>query len=145
MRRTRSLLFVLLILVLGAPVRAQPELVIVTENPKQYHRASCALLRDRSQLMAMNRGQAEARGYKPHAACDPSNPAAPASPGDTRDQPQPPVYVYTAEGDTRYHRESCAKLPKERKKVLLEEAGKKLWPCSVCRPPVRKRSPAIPT
>ena len=144
MHSTRSLLPLLLMIALGAAARAQAELVIATENPKQYHRASCPLLRERSQVTAMNRGQAEARGYKPHPACDPSNPAAQPVAGDAREPPQPPVYVYTAEGDTRYHRETCARLPKDRKKVLLEEAGKKLWPCSVCRPPVRKRSPAIP-
>lgn len=125
----------------------QSELVIVIESTKQYHRPSCVFVRNAPKdVIAMNAGQAESRGYKAHPACDPSNPAnrAAPAPGNTSPERQPAVYVYTAAGDNRYHRETCAKLPKERKKVLLEEAGKKLWPCPTCRPPIRKRTPAVP-
>ena len=94
----------------------------------------------------MTAGQAEARGYKSHPACEaPANASAADSPrSGSEKEPSAKVFVYTAKGDTRYHKESCAKLPKERRKVALEEAGKELWPCPVCRPPIRKRTPAIP-
>ena len=128
--------------------RAQSEMVVVTERTKEYHRPSCAQVRSGKGVIAMTRGQAQSRGFKAHAACDPANPASDAAQSGSegsQDERQPPVYVYTAPGDSRYHRETCEKLPKEtRKKVLLEEAGKKQWPCSVCRPPIRKRTPAIP-
>lgn len=129
---------------------AAQELVIVTESTKQYHRPACAVVREAPKdIMAMTVGQAEARGYKAHRACDPANPAnkvAQPAPGSTAGSaPQPPIFVYTAPGDTRYHRETCAKLSKDRKRVSLEEAGKKHWPCAVCRPPIRKRTPAIPS
>jgi len=144
-----TLLAVILILLSSTFTPAvQPELVIATERTKQYHRASCPVVRDDPKdVIAMNVGQAESRGYKAHPACDPSNPANKTSsaPGSTA-QPQrkAPVHVFTAAGDTRYHRETCAKLPKDRKKVLLEQAGKTLWPCPTCRPPIRKRTPAVP-
>jgi hypothetical protein len=145
----RCALPVILILLLSASPRLlQPELVIVIESTKQYHRASCELLRKQPKdVIAMNVGQAELRGYKEDPACDPSNPAnkretAPGSMSPSERAAR--VYVYTAAGDTRYHRETCAKLAKPRKKVLLEEAGKKLWPCPTCRPPIRKRTPAVP-
>ena len=127
----------------------QGELVVVTESTKQYHRPSCPLVRDGKDVLAMSVGQAELRGYKAHPRCDPANANA-ASPAQTAARTAPggeqpaPVFVYTAAGDTRYHRETCQNLSKERKKVRLEAAGKKLWPCSVCRPPVRKRTPAVP-
>ena len=121
----------------------QGRLVIVTESTKEYHRPSCPLVRDGKQkdIIAMNVGQAEGRGYKAHPACASESDAAGASTGEDK---AAPVFVYTADGDTRYHKETCSRLGKARKKVALEEAGKKLWPCSVCRPPVRKRTPAIP-
>lgn len=126
----------------------QGQLVIVTESTKQYHRPACPIVRDgkTKDIIAMNVGQAELRGFKPHPDCHSAAAASaqPAPGGRNGDRPRAPVFVYTAEGDKRYHREKCARLAKERRKVSLEEAGKKLWPCSVCRPPIRKRTPAIP-
>lgn len=143
-----GVLSAILIFVASTVVRSlQPELVIVIESTKQYHRPSCPLVRKAPKdIIAMNVGQAASRGYKAHPACDPSNPAsrAASAPGSTSPERQPPVYVYTAAGDNRYHRETCARLPKERKKMRLEDAGKKLWPCPTCRPPIRKRTPAVP-
>ena len=34
----------------------------------------------------------------------------------------------------------CEKLEAGATKTTLEEAGKKHWPCPVCKPPVRQRS-----
>jgi hypothetical protein len=136
---------VFILLAFATSVSAQGQLVIVTENTKQYHRPSCPLVRDGKDVIAMTMGQAEARGFKSHTACEATAAANdPAAGNGTSGRRQPAIFVYTAEGDTRYHKESCAKLPKERRKVALEDAGKKLWPCSVCRPPIRKRTPAIP-
>ena len=149
MHCARQLLAIAFLLTVAAAAFAQPELVVVTERTKQYHRPSCPLVREgKIEVTAMTVGQAEARGFRAHPVCDSSNPAnkqaqSASEPGSSSDR-QAPVYVFTAAGDTRYHRETCAKLPKERKKVLLEEAGKKLWPCPVCRPPIRKRTPAVP-
>jgi methylphosphotriester-DNA--protein-cysteine methyltransferase len=139
----------LILLAFASAASAQGQLVIVTERTKQYHRPWCPVVRDGKQndIVAMNLGQAELRGFKPHPACESATPpaGAPTGPGATAVQePQRAIYVFTAAGDTRYHKENCARLPKARKKVRLEDAGKKLWPCSVCRPPVRKRTPAIP-
>jgi hypothetical protein len=141
------LIFAGLILLAFGTASAQPELVVANPDTKQYHRPSCALVRNGANVVAMNVGQAEARGYKSHPQCDPANvandPAQPAPGRASSDEPQPTVYVYTAAGDARYHRETCAKLAKEHRKVALEQAGKKLWPCSECRPPIRKRTPIV--
>ena len=127
---------------------SQGRLVIVTESTKQYHRPSCPVVRDGRQkdIVAMTVGQAELRSYKAHPACESEESASDGGAGQSGDagKNQPPVFVYTAPDDTRYHKETCTRLGKNRKKVALEEAGKKLWPCSICRPPVRKRTPAIP-
>jgi hypothetical protein len=148
MLSARFMVAIAILLTVRAAVAAQGQLVIATENTKQYHRPSCSIIRDGKQkdIVAMNVGQAKLRGYKPHPAChsdDSANSTSPVTGQSGGEQPRP-VFVYTAPNDTRYHKENCARLGKERKKVALEEAGRKLWPCSLCRPPVRKRAPAIP-
>lgn len=147
MHAARSTLAFAILLAVPCATAAQGQLVIATEGTRQYHRPSCPLVREGKQqdIVAMNLGQANARGYKPHPACHSED--AGNETGSTEEpapERQPRVFVYTAPNDTRYHKENCAKLGKERRKVALEEAGKKLWPCSECRPPVRKRTPAIP-
>lgn len=128
----------------GVGASAQPELVIQKEGTKVYHRPGCEAVRDGKGVLALTRGQAEARGLKPHAACDPAasrNTGAPAPSDD------PPTFVYVDESRSKYyHLEKCSKLQKGAKRVALEAAGKTLWPCPRCRPPIRKRSaaPAIP-
>lgn len=113
---------------------SQRELVIVREGGKQYHRPGCPLVRDGKGVVVLSRGGAEARQMKPHPECDPSDPrnAVDAAP------PAAPVYVYT-DRSKYYHREKCAKLGAEAKRVTVEEAAKKLWPCGVCKPPRRPR------
>ncbi len=130
---------------------AQSELVIVKDGTKEYHRPSCAVVRDGRDVLAMTRAQAESRGFTPHAACDPSNPAASStmeggSAGTARGKPPAPVFVYVSPGDTKYHRDTCRKLAAERRKVTVEEAATtKHWPCPVCRPPIRKKGePIVP-
>jgi hypothetical protein len=140
-------LAIAILLTIPSPDASQGRLVIVTEGTKQYHRPSCPIVREgkRQDIVAMNVGQAELRGFKPHSACESADPIAPSAPAQRSvEEKQRALFVYTSPGDSRYHKENCARLGKERKKLALEEAGKKLWPCSICRPPVRKRTPAIP-
>jgi hypothetical protein len=113
-----------------ARIAAQQEYVIVKPGAKEYHRPGCPLIRSARDVVAMTRAQAEGKRLKPHAGCDPSK---------TGERPQPPVFVYVAAGDTHYPRESCAKLGNPRQKVSLDAAGRKHWPCPVCKPPIRKR------
>jgi hypothetical protein len=113
---------------------AQREFVIVREGGKQYHRPGCPLIRDGKGVLAISRGEAEARQLKPHPECDPSDPR------NTLDAARPtgPVYVYT-DGSKYYHRDKCAKLGADAKRLTVQEAAKKLWPCGVCKPPKRPR------
>ena len=116
---------------------AQPELVIVREGGKQYHRPVCALIRDGKNVLAMSRAEADERQLKPHPECDPSNPR---NSMDTA-RPAAPVYVFT-DSSKYYHRETCAKLGADKKRVTVEQASKKQWPCGVCKPPIRPRPAA---
>jgi hypothetical protein len=108
------------------------EYVLVKQGSKEYHRPGCEVVRDTTNVVAMTRGEAESRGLKPHAACDPSQAKSRAAAAQ---------YVFVAPGDKRYHRETCAKLGKTRERITLDAAAaKKYWPCPVCKPPVRKRA-----
>lgn len=143
MRYVHQLLAIAALLSLTVEATAQPPLVLVTEKTKQYHRPSCPAVRGGKDVIAMTAAQAEARKFTSHPGCDPAtgsdSPEEPATEGGASGEGRSAVFVYTAPGDKRYHREDCAKLPAKREKMLLEEAGKKWWPCSVCRPPIRKR------
>jgi hypothetical protein len=130
----------------SVPLLGQSELVIVKEGTSQYHRPGCEVVSDGKGVLAMTRAQAEGRGLKAHAACDPSQTPA-ASPG-AKTEPAaqggttPPVFVYVDGKAKQYHRETCAKLVKaDRKKITLNEAGRSYWPCPVCKPPIRSRKP----
>lgn len=129
---------VALAILLGGTTIAQSELVIVKKGAKEYHRPGCEVVRDGEGVVALTKAQAEARGLKPHAACDPATAPA-AEPDGKTVRPVPPVYVYT-DGGRYYHRQDCRKLGKDPKKVALDQAGKEQWPCPTCRPPIRKRS-----
>jgi hypothetical protein len=135
-----------LALLFTAVAAAQSALVIYTEGTGLYHRPGCPLLKDATDIMAMTRAQAESRGHKAHADCDPDQKKPADAPAQST--PPAPVTVYTI--DARYyHRKDCPKLKDAGKPVKsesLETAGKSHWPCPACRPPVRKRSaePAVP-
>lgn len=125
----RCSVFALLLAVLPlAPIAlfAQSELVIVTQGTRQYHRAGCPLVRAGKDVLAMPRGQAQQRGYKSHPECDPT-------------YVPPPPSVYVDGVGKYYHREKCEKLGQAPKRVLLEEAARKHWPCRTCKPPIRAR------
>ncbi len=107
------------------------EYVLVKQGSKEYHRPGCEVVRDTTNIVAMTRAEAESRGLKPHAACDPAN---------TREAKPAVQYVFVEPGGKLYHRETCSKLGRKRERITLDAAGKKYWPCSVCKPPIRKRA-----
>ena len=134
----------LALIVIGAATviaAAQSELVISREGSKQYHRPGCDVIRDAKDVVAMTRAQAEARGYKPHPACDTEeSKAAPSPPGGAA-APAKPQTVFL-NGTKYYHRTDCRRLdanPKAVRAESVDTAGKTHWPCPDCRPPVRKR------
>ena len=146
-RRTAALALAALLLGGSLPVEGQSELVLLkkdTTGQSQYHRAACPVVRDGKDVLATTRAEAEARGAKAHPACEnlaaapadgqPGSPAA-TPPEDKGPAPDTPVFV---DAGKHYHRQGCAKLDKQPRKVLLKDAGPR-WPCTVCRPPVRKR------
>ena len=143
---TRVLFAALAFLTLAVAVAvAQSELVIYKEGTGLYHRPGCPLLKDAADIVAMTRAQAESRGHKAHADCDPDQRKSEGAPAQTT--PPAPVTVYM--NDARYyHRKECPKLKdaKQVKSESLETAGKSHWPCPTCRPPVRRKSaePAVP-
>ena len=121
------------------------EMVLGKDGTSLYHRPACPVVRDGQGVVAMTRAQAEARGLKAHDGCDPAKvppePAAPASPGPGTKSARPaaPTYVSIDARGRHYHRDGCKKLGKVQKKLVLDAAAKKYWPCPVCRPPIRKR------
>ena len=145
----RPRLFAVVVLWLAAGVLlAQGELVIVKEGTGLYHRPSCDVIRDGKDVLAMSLGQAEARGFKAHEACDPSKAkeplkGEPAPPSATKSaKPPAPVLVYVDAGGSHYHRLGCKRLGKDPKKVVLDAAAaRKYWPCALCKPPIRPRPP----
>jgi len=126
---------VLAVALLWTLPQGSTEYVLVKQGGKEYHRPGCEVVRDAKDVVAMTRSEAESRGLRPHAACDPAkNPSA-------RDGVPPVQYVFVAPGDKRYHRETCSKLGSERERITLDEAAKKkYWPCPTCKPPIRKHA-----
>ena len=133
-----------------AVVAAQSELVIYKEGTTLYHRAGCDVIRDMKGIVAMTRAQAESRGYKAHPECDPgvNKPEGPASAdAAAAAQAKPTPQTVYVDGGKYYHRKDCRRLaanPKAARAELLEVAGKSLWPCPDCRPPVRPRQGTSP-
>jgi len=129
---------VLLGLVLFATA-AQVEYVVVRSGAKDYHRAGCSVIRDGKDVLVMSKGEAEAKSLKPHPQCDPNDPRNAA--GDAKPAPTVDVFV---DGSAYYHREKCKNLKANPRKVTLDEAAKKQWPCRVCKAPVRPRKGRSP-
>lgn len=116
------------------------ELVLHKEGTDVYHRPACAVVRDGVGVLAMSRGQAESRGLKAHADCDPARQPKPdpAAPSSAPAASPSPVFVWVDAGK-QYHREGCKQLRKDARKMALDDAAKTRWPCAKCRPPIRKR------
>ena len=81
----------------------------------------------------MKRFEAVRRKLTPHAGCRAGESAAAAANPNL-------AKVYTQPGDNKYHTATCAKLGAQKTAVTLDEAGRKWWPCPVCKPPVRQRT-----
>jgi hypothetical protein len=126
----------------GSPAGAQSELVIHKEGTTEYHRPGCDVIRDGKGVVALTRAQAEKRGFKPHAGCDPeTGKPASASEGAPAAKPET-VYV---NGTKYYHRKDCRRLKESPGAVEaepLESAARANWPCPDCKPPIRKRNRA---
>ena len=144
---SRAGLAIALLVVMGAGAAAHGQLVITKEGTKFYHWPGCAIVRDGEGVLAMNQGQAELRGLKPHPDCDPSKaPAPPAAAGTGRSgtrapsKPAAPPSVFVDAVGKYYHRERCARLEGTPKKLLLDAStARKYWPCPTCRPPIRPK------
>ena len=131
--------------VVYAFAQSSTEYVLVKPGSPEYHRPGCDVVRDPKDVVAMTRAEAESRGLKPHAACDPAKVSLaksdPAKPTSTKRAAPKVQYVFVEPADQRYHRETCPKLGKPRQRITLDAAAaKKYWPCPVCKPPIRKRA-----
>ncbi len=131
-------LLLALSLLLGLVPGVQKEYVFVKPGSKVYHQASCEQLVGAKGVTAMTRTQAEARGLKQDPECDPAT----HPPGEKKKPAQ--VFVYVQPDGRYYHREHCAKAGASPRRVTLDEAAKKYWPCPVCKPPIRKRGDSDP-
>lgn len=106
--------------------------VVVWPASKEYHSPACPLIKDAKGVSVLTRHQASGKGYKQHKDCDPAVLA----------EKNAPPTVYVSDSDKVYHRADCKVLPKDAKKVVLDEkAVKGRWPCTVCRPPIRPAGP----
>lgn len=129
---------VLVFLFLLSLTPAQTQYVLVKPGSKLYHQPDCEQLVGAKGVTAMTRSQAEARGLTQDPACDPAK-----HPPDEKKKAAP-VYVYVQPDGQYYHREHCEKAGASPKRMTLDEAAKKYWPCPVCKPPIRKRKESIP-
>lgn len=106
--------------------------VVVWPASKEFHSPSCPLIKDAKGVSVLTRAQADGKGYKQHKDCDPAVLA----------EKNAPTMVYVSDSDKVYHKADCKVLPKDAKKVPLDEkAVKGRWPCTVCRPPIRPAGP----
>ncbi|HEX6974898.1 MAG TPA: hypothetical protein VF147_10880 [Vicinamibacterales bacterium] len=136
----RALLALVFLLVAACPLGAQGELVIVKDGV--YHRPACPVIRDATDVLAMNVGQAEARGFKSHPDCDPNvaKPGEPSRNPGGKPAKSSPIYVFVEPNGKLYHKETCRKLgPSPTKVELTATVAKKYWPCGVCKPPILPR------
>jgi hypothetical protein len=135
------------LLVTGAGIAAQGQLVITKEGTRFYHWPGCPVVRDGEGVLAMNQGQAELRSLKPHPDCDPSKAPPPTvAAGGTGPRgraiarPAAPPNVFVEADGKYYHRERCVRLEGTPKKVVLDgSTARKYWPCPACRPPIRPK------
>jgi 5-enolpyruvylshikimate-3-phosphate synthase len=118
----------------AAPALAQSgsALVVIVPGDKQFHQPTCAVVaRAGSKVKVSKQADAVRRGLEQHD-CE--------AEGDASSSADPnAVKVFTQKNDNKYHRETCKKLGEKRTAIILDEAGRKFWPCPVCEPPIRKR------
>ena len=121
---------------LARPVRAQnpSDLVVSIPGDKEFHQPGCPLVaKAGSSVRVMNRSEAIRRKLTPHAACGVATGSGIAVDPNA-------AKVFTQPNDNKYHTATCPKLGAERTSITLDEAGRKWWPCPVCKPPVRQRT-----
>ena len=116
----------------GAQQKADGMVVIVTGS-KEYHQPSCPVVAKAGSKVRVSKvSEATRRGLTAHDCPDADGEGA----GD-RNQ----TLVYTQADDNKYHRKDCEKLGDTATSLTPEKAGQKLWPCPVCKPPIRQRKP----
>jgi hypothetical protein len=107
-------------------------MVVVIVGDRQYHQPGCPLVaKAGSHVKVMKLAEARAQGLTAHD-CE----------GAVIDQPRKDANaaaVFVEAGDKRYHKAGCPKLGSNPTKLSLGDAGKKYWPCPVCKPPIRQR------
>lgn len=127
------LLAAVLIATTGAAQDAS-SMVVIIAGDKTFHQPGCALVaKAGSKVTVSKRGEATRRGLTAHDC-------GPGASGEASGDPNAEK-VATQPGDNKYHRPTCAKLAATRSTLTLGEAGRKLWPCPVCKPPIRKPPP----
>jgi hypothetical protein len=114
-------------------------MVVVIRGGREYHQPSCPLVtKAGSNVKVMKLADARAQGLTAHD-CE----------GAAIDQPKKDAnatVVYVQDGDKRYHKAGCPKLGANPARLTVGEAGRKYWPCPVCKPPIRQReSASVPT
>jgi hypothetical protein len=117
-------------------LRAQSagDLVVSIPGDKEFHQPGCPLVvKAGSNVKLMKRSEAVRRKLTAHPGCRAAeSPAAALDPNTAK--------VYTQPGDNKYHTATCPKLGAQKTAVTLDDAGRKWWPCPVCKPPVRQRT-----
>lgn len=107
------------------------EYVVVITGTKQFHQPTCRLVAEAgSHIKMMKHSEALRKGLTAHDCSKTPSRVVASDPNA--------VKVYTQPGDNKYHTATCPKLGSKRTTLTLEEAGKKLWPCPVCHPPIRQ-------
>lgn len=110
-------------------------LVVLIKGDRAFHQPGCVLVaRAGSNVTVSKRAEATRRGLTAHD-CGPEASGGPAVDPNAEK-------VATQSGDNKYHRLTCTKLGPSRSTLTVGEAGRKLWPCPACRPPIRKPPPA---
>jgi hypothetical protein len=107
-------------------------LVVVIQGDTQYHQPGCPLVaKAGSKVQMMKLDEAARRGLTAHD-CE----------GAAIDQPKKDanaIPVFVQPGDKHYHNKGCAKLGAGATTLALGDAGRRYWPCPICKPPIRKR------
>jgi hypothetical protein len=111
-------------------------LVVSIPGDARYHQPGCPLVaKAGSHVKVMKLAEAERRGLKAHdcqtAAENGGKPTAAESNASA---------VFVQPGDNKYHKAGCPKLKPTATKTTLDEAGKKYWPCPVCKPGIRQNA-----
>ncbi|HEX4932416.1 MAG TPA: hypothetical protein VFV33_04500 [Gemmatimonadaceae bacterium] len=133
----RGSLVCLLVLTLMPRVSGQDELVLVRPSDPLFHWPGCPRVTDTRDVLAMTKAQAAGRGKKPHDECDPANP--PQTPDDRKRAAALATPVFVDTTSRYYHREKCRLLGNGARRLSLDEAARKHFPCRTCKPPVRPR------